>query len=136
MHLQAFDLQCEVHVRCAVMLSRTFWVDKEGHLCLTCFLTHPPTRQDRTCDDVRAGCLKLLASLCAAGGSPLWREGAHGAEEALRMCLVLTEDCAQVGQWVKKRRERCTCAVIPSRKNGVWCETQFARGLLRSSFPE
>ncbi|GIL52578.1 hypothetical protein Vafri_8312 [Volvox africanus] len=48
--------------------------------------------KDRTCDEVRAGCLKVLGALCAAGGDPLWREGAYGAEEALRICLVLTED--------------------------------------------
>ncbi|GLC70784.1 hypothetical protein PLESTF_001032900 [Pleodorina starrii] len=51
--------------------------------------------KDRTCEEVRAGCLKLLGALCAAGGGPLWRDGAYGAEEALRTCLALTEDAGQ-----------------------------------------
>lgn len=53
--------------------------------------------QDRTTEEVRAGCLTLLGAVCGAGGAALWREGAYSAEEALRLCLAASEDTVQVG---------------------------------------
>ncbi|GFR48876.1 hypothetical protein Agub_g10725 [Astrephomene gubernaculifera] len=52
--------------------------------------------KERTSEEVRAGCLALLSALCGAGAGVLWREGAYGAEEALRLCLGLADDPVQV----------------------------------------
>ncbi len=57
----------------------------------------PVYKQERAHEEIRHGCLELLGGLCTAGAGALWREGAFGAEEAVRLCLALVDDPAQVG---------------------------------------
>lgn len=52
--------------------------------------------QDRSSDEVRSGCMALLASIARGGGSALWRDGGYYYEEGARLAALLLDDASLV----------------------------------------
>ncbi|MEW5307721.1 MAG: hypothetical protein WDW36_010098 [Sanguina aurantia] len=52
--------------------------------------------KDRSSDDVRCGCMALLASIARGGGAALWRDGGYYYEEGARLAAFLLDDASLV----------------------------------------